>query len=552
MSEIQNPMGTRKIFPLLVSMSIPPIISMMIQGLYNIVDSIFVAHVSQEALTAVSLVYPLQNLTLSLAVGLGVGLNACIARSLGSGNRQEAGNAAIHDLLCTGLHSILFLLVGLFASRPFLLLFTQDETVLELGCQYSTIVICLSFGSLFHICARELKNVFKDQGVLIFFILVPLAYPLVYAFIYTQEVVRDVPAAVVDNSRSSLSREFIRMVDATPDIKVQSYCADMEEAQNLIEEGRVYGIIYIPEEFARNISQGKQVSVSIFSDMSGLLYYKSLLMATTNVSLDMNKDIKIERMGNTTARQDEIGTAPIEYEDISLFNPQDGFASFLIPAVLILVIQQTLLLGIGLSAGTARETNKFQDLVPLSRKYNGTLRIVLGKSLAYFLIYAIVSAYVLCVVPRMFSLVQIPNPTTLLLFILPYLSACIFFAMTCSIFIHHRESCMMIYVFTSVPLLFISGISWPGAAIPDFWKVVSWIFPSTFGINGFVRINSMGATLPDVLTEFRALWLQTGIYFITTCIVYRRQIQISHRHVEEKLRKVRKYFRLKKKTVITQ
>lgn len=408
-------------------------------------------------------------------------------------------------------------------------------------------IVRQGFSSLFHICAKELKSVFKDQGVLIFFILVPLAYPLVYAFIYTEEVVRDVPAAVVDNSHSSLSREFIRMVDATPDIKVQSYCADMEEAQNLIEEGRVYGIIYIPEEFARDISQGKQTSVSIFSDMSGLLYYKSLLMATTNVSLEMNKDIKIKRMGNTTARQDEISTAPIEYEEVSLFNPQDGFASFLIPAVLILIIQQTLLLGIGLSAGTARETNRYQDLVPLSRKYNGTLRIVLGKSLAYFLIYAMVSAYVLCAVPKLFSLVQLPDPITLLVFILPYLFACIFFAMTCSIFIHHRESCMMIYVFTSVPLLFISGISWPGAAIPDFWEVVSWIFPSTFGINGFVRINSMGATLSDVLPEFRALWIHTGIYFITTCIVYRRQIQISHRHVEEKLKKARKYFRLKKK-----
>lgn len=408
-------------------------------------------------------------------------------------------------------------------------------------------IVRQGFSSLFHICAKELKSVFKDQGVLIFFILVPLAYPLVYAFIYTEEVVRDVPAAVVDNSHSSLSREFIRMVDATPDIKVQSYCADMEEAQNLIEEGRVYGIIYIPEEFARDISQGKQTSVSIFSDMSGLLYYKSLLMATTNVSLEMNKDIKIKRMGNTTARQDEISTAPIEYEEVSLFNPQDGFASFLIPAVLILIIQQTLLLGIGLSAGTARETNRYQDLVPLSRKYNGTLRIVLGKSLAYFLIFAMVSAYVLCAVPKMFSLVQLSDPITLLVFIIPYLFACIFFAMTCSIFIHHRESCMMIYVFTSVPLLFISGISWPGAAIPDFWKVVSWIFPSTFGINGFVRINSMGATLSDVLPEFRALWMHTGVYFITTCIVYRRQIQISHRHVEEKLKKARKYFRLKKK-----
>ena len=179
-------------------------------------------------------------------------------------------------------------------------------------------IIRLGFSSLFHICAKELKSVFKDQGVLIFFILVPLAYPLVYAFIYTQEVVRDVPIAVVDNNRSSMSREFLRMVDATPDVKIQSYCADMEEAQNLIEETRVYGIIYIPEEFTEELSEGKQTKVTIYSDMSGLLYYKSLLMATTNVSLEMNKKIKIERMGNTTNRQDEIGVAPIEYEEVSL------------------------------------------------------------------------------------------------------------------------------------------------------------------------------------------------------------------------------------------
>ena len=109
-----------------------------------------------------------------------------------------------------------------------------------------------------------------------------------------------------------------------------------------------------------------------------------------------------------------------------------------------------------------------------------------------------------------------------------------------SIFIHHREACMMIYVFTSVPLLFISGISWPGTAIPKFWEVISWLFPSTFGINGFVRINNMGATLTDVLTEYRILWIQTGVYFLTTCIVYRRQITLSRRHVYERLKEIKK------------
>ncbi|CDD50770.1 putative uncharacterized protein [Bacteroides sp. CAG:875] len=395
---------------------------------------------------------------------------------------------------------------------------------------------------LFHICTQELKAVFKDQGVLIFFLLVPLAYPLVYAFIYTNEVVREVPAAVIDHSNSAISREFVRHIDASADVHIQSYCADMEEAKTLLKETKVYGIIYIPESFSKDIASGKQTTVSVFCDMSGMLYYKALVLASTNASLALNKNIQIKRLGNTTERQDEISTAPIEYEDISLFNPQDGFASFLLPAVLMLIIQQTLLLGVGLSAGTARENNRFKDLVPITRQYQGTLRIVLGKSFAYFLIYALVAAYILCLVPKLFSLVQIAQPATLPAFVVPYILACIFFAMTCSIFIHHRESCLIIYVFTSVPLLFISGISWPGASVPVFWKVFSWLFPSTFGINGFVRINNMGATLPEVLFEYRALWLQTGIYFLTTCMVYRRQIILSRRHAIERLR----MFRLRK------
>lgn len=397
-------------------------------------------------------------------------------------------------------------------------------------------IIRQGIAGLFHICSQELKAVFRDQGVLIFFLLVPLAYPLVYAFIYTNEVVREVPAAVIDHSNSALSREFIRHIDASADVHIQSYCADMEEAKTLMKETKVYGVIYIPESFSKDIASGKQTTVSIYSDMSGMLYYKALLMASTNASLDLNKQIQIKRLGNTTQRQDEVSTAPIEYEDISLFNPQDGFASFLLPAVLILIIQQTLLLGVGLSAGTARENNRFKDLVPISRQYQGTLRIVGGKSLAYFLIYVLVATYILCLVPKLFSLVQIAQPATLLAFTIPYILACIFFAMTCSIFIHHRESCLMIYVFTSVPLLFISGISWPGAAVPTFWKVFSWLFPSTFGINGFVRINNMGATLPEVALEYKALWLQTGIYFLTTCLVYRYQIILSRRHAIERLR----------------
>ena len=377
---------------------------------------------------------------------------------------------------------------------------------------------------LFYIWKQEFRTTFRDQGVLIFFVLVPLVYPLIYSFIYTNETIREVPTVVVDNSRSSLSREYLRKVDASPETSIVAYCADMEEAKLMLKDRKAYGIIYIPAHFSDDIVQGKQTQVSIFCDMSGLLYYKALLTANTNVSLAMNAAIKMERAGNTTARQDEITAYPIEYEDVAIFNPTNGFAAFLIPAVLILIIQQTLLLGIGLSAGTAREHNQFKDLVPINRHYNGTLRIVMGKGLSYFMVYSLVAVYILCVVPRLFSLNQIAIPGVLTLFTLPYLTACIFFAMTASIAIRNRETCMLLFVFTSVPLLFLSGISWPGSAMPSFWRYFSYLFPSTFGINGYVRINSMGATLNEVAFEYRALWMQTGIYFLTTCFVYRRQI----------------------------
>lgn len=392
---------------------------------------------------------------------------------------------------------------------------------------------------MFYIWKQEFRTTFRDQGVLIFFILVPLVYPLIYAFIYTNETIREVPAVAVDNSRSSLSREYLRKVDATPDVNIVTYCADMEEAKLMMKDRKAYGVIYIPADFSDNIARGKQTQVCLYCDMSGLLYYKALLLANTNVSLAMNADIKVERAGNSTERQDEITAYPIEYEDVALYNPTNGFAAFLIPVVLMLIIQQTLLLGIGLSAGTAREHNQFRDLVPINRHYNGTLRIVMGKGLSYFMVYSLVSVYILCVVPWIFKLNRIAIPGELALFILPYLAACIFFSMTASIAIRNRETCMLLFVFTSVPLLFLSGISWPAAAIPPFWKYFSYIFPSTFGINGYVRINSMGATLNEVAFEYRALWLQAGFYFITACLVYRRQIILSRRHMIEAYKKMR-------------
>lgn len=386
-------------------------------------------------------------------------------------------------------------------------------------------IIREGFEDIFFIWKDELKNVFRDAGVLIFFFLVPLAYPLLYSFIYNNEVVRDAKLVVVDQSDSYLSREFTRRVNATADVEVVSTCTDMAEAKRYLDEKKAYGILYFPESFSKEVYRGEQATVSLYCDMSSLLFYKAFLLSATEVSLDLGREIQLSRLSSSSEKQDEITVNPIPYESVALFNPQNGFASFLVPAILILVIQQTLVLGIGMLGGTVREENRLETLPQsVGRHFHGTLRIVFGKSLTYLMIYILVCIWALAVVPKLFALPQIGDPLTLLFFVLPYLLACIFFAMTLAGFMTTRESPMLVFVFTSVLFLFISGISWPKEAIPPFWKAIGYLFPSTPGIQGFVRINTCGATLNEVAFEYRMLWVQAGIYFLSACLIQRRAL----------------------------
>ncbi len=390
-----------------------------------------------------------------------------------------------------------------------------------------------------HVWLREMKGVFRDEGVLIFFIIVPLVYPLLYSWIYNNEVVRDVPVAVVDDSGSSLSRRFIRRCDATPDVYVKCHVTSMDEARALMGRQEVKGIYYFPPDFSTRVNRMQQTSVRVYCDMSLMLTYKAVYQAALLVSQDINKDIQVQLLGNMTEREDDIVTQPLAYEEVPVFNNTGGYGNFILPGVLMLILQQTLVLGIGLAAGTARENNRFRELIPVSRHYSGVFRIVTGKTMCYFMIYAVLAAYLTLIVPRIFGFVAIAHARELVGVLVPYLLACIFFGITVSCLIRYRENVMLLVVFLSVPLLFMSGVSWPQSNIPGFWQGVSWLFPSTFGVRAFVRISSMGATLDDVLTEYRVLWLQVAVYFVTACAVYRYQLSLSRRRVIEQLNKIR-------------
>ncbi len=236
-----------------------------------------------------------------------------------------------------------------------------------------------------HIWAEEMKNVVRDEGVLIFFVLVPLLYPILYSWIYNNEVVREVPVAVVDNSHSNMSRMFIREFDAAPDTRVAYHCNSLEEAKELVGRQAVHGVIYFPQDFQTNINRMEQSHVGVYCDMSLMLTYKAIFQTASSVTANINSKIQTSLSGNTTGREDEITVKPLDFDEIPMFNITGGYGNFILPGVLMLIIQQTLLLGIGLSAGTAREKNKYKELIPVSRHYNGIFRIVLGKSMCYLL-----------------------------------------------------------------------------------------------------------------------------------------------------------------------
>ena len=376
-----------------------------------------------------------------------------------------------------------------------------------------------------------MKQVIRDEGVLMFLVIVPLGYPLIYSWIYNNEAVHEVPVVIVDQSHSALSRQFIHDCDAAPDVRVSYYAENLDEAKSLISRQLVKGIYLIPSDFATRISRGEQATVSVYCDMSLMLAYKAVYQTAMIEAGRLGAGLNIKKAGNFSKREDAITAQPLAVEDVAMFNPSGGYGSCVLPAVLMILLQQALALGIGMAAGTARERNRNGQLIPHDDPhFRGAYRIVWGKALCYGMLGAIAAAYLAMAVPRMFSFPQLANGWTLFLMLLPYTIASIFFGMTVSCLVRYRENVILLMVFVSVPLLFLTGVSWPQSNIPGAWQGVSWLFPSTFGVRAFIRINSMGASINQILPEIRILWIQAAAYLGLACLVYRHQFRLGRKY----------------------
>ncbi len=360
---------------------------------------------------------------------------------------------------------------------------------------------------------NELRRIFRDPGVTVIFIVATLAYPLIYKALYWNEQITNVPVAVVDLSNSPQSREFLHRWNASPDIRLTHTCTSMAEAERLLRDQKVHGIIYFPRDFANQLADPLgQAHISLYCDMSSFLYMKAIYLSCNQVMLESMRNIQIDRY-EQMGMDKEFAWALVQdapYTETALFTPTGGYGSFLIPAVLVLILHQTLFFGICMLGGTAREEGLDQY----------SIRSLIGRSIAYFLIYYALAAILLGFFPRLFGIPHIGAIGDILLLMIPYIFSIVFFSLCVSVFIRNRESGLVLLISTSLIFLFMAGISWPKEMIPDEWRYLSFFIPYTWGAHGFIHINSMGATLWQTRMEYFALWGLTVGYFALACILF--------------------------------
>lgn len=363
--------------------------------------------------------------------------------------------------------------------------------------------------------ASEFRIAVHDQGILVFLILLPLAYPVLYSLIYNPEFARDVAVVVVDNDRTSLSRELARNLDACQEVKVIGYAADLSEAKRAMDSRDCFAIIEIPKGFQRKVGRSETANAVFYSDMSLLIRYKGVLTAATNVALEMGSELQAKKIDEVVPLAATLSSGdPMPVESHFLGNIQGGFDSFLMPGVLILILQQATVLAVGMAGGARREKGLYCEGNGMSLP-----TWLWGRATCFVVLFMVPTIYICHYVPLMFSFPMEGNTLEIFAFIMPLLLSSVMMGYCLQGLVTERESVFIIWVITSIMFLFLSGLTWPRYAMSPVWKALADCVPATFGVLGFIKMNSNGSTLSQVGPCYTALWIQTVIYTCMAMII---------------------------------
>lgn len=366
------------------------------------------------------------------------------------------------------------------------------------------------FRNFFMVYCQEFKLVFHDQGIILFFLFLPLAYPIIYSLIYNPELVKEVDMVVIDSDRTPLSRKLTRMIDACDQAHVLGYASDLPEARRALNEHKAYAILEIPDGFAKKVGRGETGNAVLYSDMSLLIRYRGFLMATTNVMQEIGAELLAQNINEEVPLASTVVTGDLlPINDISLGNIRSGFDSFIMPGVLILILHQCIVLAVGMAGGAKRENPRLVGYNPVNIAPS-VLTTMFAQALCYITIIAVPMIFLIHYVPLMFRFPMAGNFLEEIAFLIPMVLGACGVGYAYQAIVSEREEVFISWVFTSVLFLFLSGLIWPRYAMPPVWKTLSALCPSTWGVEGYIKMSSNGSTLAQVRTEFINLWILAG------------------------------------------
>lgn len=368
-----------------------------------------------------------------------------------------------------------------------------------------------------HVAWREFCAIATSYSVLLVLVGGVFAYGLLYNYMYAPNVVREVPICVVDHSHSALSREYIRLLDATPEAYVAYHAQDMLEAKHLMRQSRVYGVLYLPRHFEECLMRGDESVYPFYATTDAFLYYESLEHANLEVMEAMDAAYRLQLVP-LTAPQELLAAAtqsPVTVVGTALYNPLEGYGIYLIPSVLMIIIFQTLMMLVAMMSNRESEAH----LLAASR--GNALALVCGKSLTYVVLYGVFALFLVGLLPLLFDIPHRASWGALAVLLVPYILGTSFLGLALSRWYTDAEAPILLIAFFSIGLIFLSGVSYPLELMPWPWRVVHYLVPAAPAVLAYVQLSCMDATLYDVWSQLLALYVQMAVYFALALYSYK-------------------------------
>lgn len=377
--------------------------------------------------------------------------------------------------------------------------------------------------SIFEIIKREINWIFTDIDLLAMLIVAPLFYSLFYATMYMNKVEVEIPVAVYDEDHSAESLSFIKELNAHPKIKITFELTSINDIEKLLIEEKVQGVIFFPNDFSKNLKLSNVARIKLYLNTHRFLHSNDLNKAVNEVGLNKSRNIRIgyfNSKGFSNGQAEQLAE-PLRDNVNLLFNPAESYGDFLIPAILVLVLQQTLFMGLGQSVAKENEEKRFYELKTLSS--GNSFIAITGKISFHLLLYLSYALLFFSVHLNVFKIdFRGSYSAFIIMSILLFLSISFISLILCSLF-SKKVHALILISFTTYPIFFFTGYSWPTFAMPQIAQIICFLIPTTAYLKAAHRIVSMGASIEHIMLEMLNLILINALLFGVALRIFKRR-----------------------------